>query len=316
MKRLAEEGYQLRALARRQSDLSTLHELGAEIVFGDLGDKASISAAVQGIDVVVHAAAGTSGTAEDSDIATIQGTRNILAACRASQVKKLVYISSCSVYELAGYSEGQIVTEESQLERFPLRRGHYAAAKLQAEILVSEYMNCDGCPTVVLRPGMLYGPGADIFPRMLGLSFARSMFVIFGDGKSELPLAHVENVVDAIVKCMGSGAADNQVFNLVDQDLVTRKAYVEQLIKPLYPNAGVIYLPMGLLRALTWLQERLLAILGKQPFLTAYRLASSQKRVRYCTSKIESAIGWRPRITFAQGAEQILRLHRQSARSR
>jgi nucleoside-diphosphate-sugar epimerase len=70
----------------------------------------------------------------------------------------------------------------------------------------------------------------------------------------------------------------------------------------------VVYCPMPLLRALTLVQEKLLSALGMQPFLTAYRLASSQKAVKYDTSRIERALGWRPRISFEQGAEQIVEL--------
>jgi len=315
-KRLVDEGYPIRALARKLSNVGALKELGVDIAFGDLGDEASIAAAVKGVDVVVHAAAGTSGSAKDSDTATIQGTWNILEACRTSSVKKLVHISSCNVYEVAGYTENQVVTENAQLERFPLRRGRYSAAKLQAEALVTEAMNHNDCPTVVLRPGALYGPGAEVFTRMMGVSFARRIFVVFGDGESELPLVHVDNAVDAIVRCIGNGAADNEVFNVVDHDRVTKKMYMERVVKPSYPKATVIYCPMPLLLALTWLQEKLLAILGKQPFLTVYRLVSSQKRVRYGTSKIENAIGWQSRIRFEQGAAQILKRHRRPANSR
>lgn len=314
-KRLVDEGYPVRALARKLSNVGALKKLGVEIAFGDLGDESSIAAAVRGVDVIVHAAAGTSGTAKDSYTATIQGTRNVLEACRTSHVKKLVYISSSSVYEAAGYTENQLVTEEAQLERFPLRRGHYSAAKLQAEALVTEAMNHDGCPIVVLRPGTLYGPGAEVYTKMMGVSFARKIFVVFGDGQGELPLVHVDNIVDAIVESISNSAADNQVFNVVDHELVTKKMYMERVVKPLHPKATVIYCPMSLLLILTWLQEKLIALFGKQPFLTVYRLASSQKRIRYSTSRIENAIGWRSRIRFDQGAEQLVMGHGRSANS-
>jgi 2-alkyl-3-oxoalkanoate reductase len=304
-KRLVEEGYPTRALLRERSNLDALKGLGVEIVLGDMGDERSIAAAVRGVDIVVHAAAGTSGTARDSEIATIQGTRSILKACSTSRVRKLVYISSCNVYELAGCADGQIVTEEAQLERSPLRRGHYSAAKLQAETLVTEAMNRGGCPAVVLRLGTLYGRGAEVYTPMMGVSFSRRIFVVFGDGESELPLTHVDNAVDAILDCMACSAAENQVFNVVDPERITKKMYIEQVVRPLYPNAIVMYCPMSLLLALTWLQEKALAILGKPPILTVYRLLSSQKRIRYSASKIEKTTGWRSRIRFQQGAEEI-----------
>ena len=303
--RLIAEGYRLRALARRQSDVGALTKAGVEIAFGDLGDEPSVLAAVKGADIVVHAGAGTSGTAQASETATIQGTRNILQACRVNGVKKLVYISSCSVYEAAGYEDRQVVTEEAQLERFPLRRGHYTAAKRQAEALVTETMGQGDRATVVLRPGALYGPGAEVYTRMIGVSLARRIFVVFGDRESELPLLHVDNAVDAIAECLRNRAADNQVFNVVDSDRVTKKLYMGKLVKPLYPSAMVVYCPVPLLLTFTWLQEKLAAILGKRPLLTVYSLVASQKRLRYSTLKIESAIGWHSRISFEQGAGQL-----------
>lgn len=307
VKRLVEEGYQVRALARRASKVGALQKLEVEIAFGDLSDESSIVAAIQGVDVVVHAAAGTSGTAEDSKTATIQGTRNVLEACKSSRVKKLVYISSCGVYEVAGYAEHQIVTEDAQLERFPLRRGYYSAAKLQAEALVTEAMNHYGCSIVVLRPGTLYGPGSEVYTKMIGASLANRIFVVFGDGESKLPLIHVDNAVDAIVESIRNSAADNQLFNVVDDYTVTKKLYIEKVIRPLYPKSIVIYFPMSLLFALTWLQEKVFATLGKQPLLAVYSLVSSQKRIRYSASKIRNMIGWRSRVSFEQAVEQLIR---------
>jgi nucleoside-diphosphate-sugar epimerase len=312
-RRLVEDGFAVRALVRTRSDLRSLKSLGVEIAFGDLGDGPAVDASVSGVDVVVHAGAGTSGSAKDSDTATILGTRNVLEACRKHAVGKLVYISSCTVYELAGCADNQLVTEGAQLERFPMRRGRYTAAKLQAEGLVTEAMTRGGCPTVVLRPGALFGPGGEIFTRMMGVSFSGRLFVIFGGGKSELPLVHVDDVVDAIVQCMRNRAADGHVFNVVDPGPVTRKAYVDRIVKPLHPGALVIYCPMPLLLALTLVQEKLLSALGRRPLLTAYQLATSQKGVTYDTSRIERVIGWRPRISFEQGAEQLLRLNERMA---
>jgi nucleoside-diphosphate-sugar epimerase len=263
-------------------------------------------AAIRGVDVVVHAAAERNSAAKYSIKATVQGTRNVLEACRKNRVQKLIYISSCAVYEVAGYAENQIVPEEAQLERFPSRRGHYSAAKLQAEILVTEAMNRGECPAVVLRPGTLYGPGAEAFTPMMGVSCARRIFIVFGNGDSELPLVHVDNVVDAILKCIVNSAADNQIFNVVDDERVTKRLYMDRVVKPLWPRAIVIYCPMSVLLTLTRLQEKLCGFVGKQSVLTVYRLESSQKRVRYSASKIQNAMGWRSKIGFEEGAAQMI----------
>lgn len=311
-RRLVEEGYRVRGLARTRSSVGDLKKLGVEIAIGDLADESSIVAAVEGVDVVVHAAAGTRGRAEESYAATIEGTRNVLEACRSGCVKKLVYISSCNVYEVAGYPENQVVTEEAQLERFPLRRGHYSAAKLQAEALVTAAMSKYSCAAVVLRPGTIYGPGAEIYTNMMGISLAGRFFVVFGDGESQLPLVHVDNAVAAIIECVSHSAADNEIFNVVDDDRVTKRVYMDRVVKALCPNAKVVYCPISLLLALTWLQEKLFGIFGRRPFLTVYRLVSSQKRIRYSASKIRNMMGWRPHVSFDQAVEQLIGEHRRA----
>lgn len=305
-RRLIEEGYAVRALVRRRSQFGFLQKLGVEIAFGDLGDAANVDASVSGVDIVVHAGAGTRGSPEECETATIAGTRNVLEACRRHSVSKLVYISSCNVYELAEYADNHIVTEDARLERFPMRRGHYTGAKLRAEALVTDAMARGPYQTVVLRPGTLYGPGAEIFTRMMGVSFRRRLFLVFGDGRGELPLLHVDNAVDAIVACMRTAVGGGQVFNVVDRGPITRKTYVERIIKPLHPGAVVIYCPMPMLRAVTVVQEKLLSILGRRPFITAYGLATSQKGVKYDTSRIERALGWRPRVGFREAVDQLL----------
>jgi nucleoside-diphosphate-sugar epimerase len=292
---LVEEGYQVRAFARKTARPALLKDLGVEIAVGDLGDPGSVATAIAGMDLVVHAGAGTSGTAEDSNIATIRGTQNVVDACRAAHVKKLVYVSSLSVYETSGCGDNALVTEDARLERQPLRRGPYSAAKLRAEAIVRQAMIPDFCPTAVLRLGTLYGPGAEAHTVMVGVALGNRIFLAFGDRKGELPLLHVDDAVDAIVACMRDGAADNQVFNVLGNEPFTKSMYLERVVKPLYPKAIVIRCPMPLLIAATWMQEKVFALLGKVPLLTVYRLVSSQKRVRYSTSKIEQALGWHSR---------------------
>jgi len=170
------------------------------------------------------------------------------------------------------------------------------------------------CRAVVLRLGTLFGPGADVYSKMMGIDIGRFIFVVFGNGHTELPLLYVDNAVDAIVQCIRQDAACNYVFNVIDHDRVTKRMYIERVVRPLYPNSLFIYCPMSLLLTMTWLQEKVLTVLGKKPLLTVYRLLSSQKRIAYSTSKIEKVLGWCSNITFEQGVEQVLNAHRERLR--
>jgi nucleoside-diphosphate-sugar epimerase len=305
VERLVKEGYPVRVLARKLSNIEPLKALGVEILYGDVADTDSLKEATGGMDVIVHAAAGTSGDKKDCDTATIQGTRNVIEVTRAQGVEKLIYISSCSVYGVADYRDGTLVTEDSTLERFPSRRGEYSSSKQSAEELVTAAVKEHALPAVVLRPGTIYGPGGDVYTPMLGFS-GPGAFIVIGNGKFELPFVYIDNLSDAIIKSIESDAAIGEIFNVVDGERLTKRAYMNGLIRKLYPKARVFYFPFRLLYATVYFQEVLCRLLGRGAFLTRYRLISSQRSIRYDNSKLKKVLGWTPKTTFSEAVPAII----------
>jgi nucleoside-diphosphate-sugar epimerase/predicted dehydrogenase len=306
IQRLIADGYPVRVLARKLSKIDNLKKLGVEIFFGDVADRVSLSEAFSGIDLVIHAAADTAGNAKAGELSTIQGTKNVIELCKQFAVKKLVYISSCSVYGVADYKEGALVTEESSLERFPELRGHYSLAKLKAEQLITEAMADGQLPVVCLRPGTYFGPGGDIFTPMMGLSAGRKLFAIIGRGDFVLPLVSIDNLVDAIVAVMQKNESNGRIYNIVDNDLPTKKQYVESFMKKLYPKAKYLYIPYTVFYGMVYLQEIMVRLLKRNPFLTRYRLVSSQKKISYDSSRIRNELKWTPPSTMSETYEKVI----------
>ncbi len=306
IQRLIVEGYPVRVLARKLSKIDHLKNLGVEIFFGDVADRVSLSAAFEGINLVIHAAADTAGNAKAGELSTIQGTKNVIDLCRQFAVKKLVYISSCSVYGVADYKKGDLVTEESSLERFPELRGHYSLAKLKAEQIITEAMEDGRLPIVCLRPGTYFGPGGDIFTPMMGLSAGRKLFAIIGRGDFVLPLVSIDNLVDAIVAVMQKSESNGRIYNVVDGELPTKKQYVESFLKRLYPKAKYLYIPYTVFYGIVYLQEIMVGMLKRNPFLTRYRLVSSQKNISYDASRIRNELKWTPPSTMRETYEKVI----------
>ncbi|HUL00075.1 MAG TPA: NAD-dependent epimerase/dehydratase family protein, partial [Nitrospirota bacterium] len=313
IRRLINEGYPVRVLARKLSKIEHLKALGVEIFFGDVADLESLTAAFQGIDLVLHAAADTAGSSKAGELSTIQGTRNVIDFCRQFKVKKLIYISSCSVYGVADYKQGHVVTEESALERFPERRGHYSLAKLKAEQLVTEAIKEKRLPIVCLRPGTYFGPGGDIFTPMMGFAVSHKLFIIIGKGDFSLPLVSIDNLVDAIIMVMQKSEGIGKVYNVVDSNPPTKKQYVESFLKKLYPNAKYIYLPYFMFYGIVYLQEIMINMLKRSPFLTRYRLVSSQKKISYDSSRIRNELKWTPPATMQDAYEKVIHYERNKA---
>ena len=303
---LVQKGYPVRALARKLSNIQELKRLNVQIFFGDVADEDSLKRAFEGIDYVIHTAADTTGSEEDGKLSTVQGTQNIIDLCEECKIKKLVYISSCNVYGVADYKAGQIVTEESPLERFPLKRGPYSHSKLKAEEIVRKAMEERVVPIVCLRPGTIYGPGGEIFTPMMGFSFGQKLFAIIGPGKFILPLVYIDNLIEAIIEAMRNEISTGKIYNAVDADRFTKKDYIEWLLKKLYPDAHYIYIPYGIIYTTVFLQEIMFKVLKRKPFLTRYRFTSSQKNIIYDTSRIQNELGWKADISIGNGIDRIL----------
>ena len=303
-------GYAVRALTRRESQTEFLRSLGAEPVIGDVTDLESLRSAFVGVDSVVHAAADTRGSIESGRQTTIQGTQNVLDLCTQLKIKKLIYISSCSVYGIADRAVVDRVDENAPLESHPGRRGPYSWAKFEAEQLVLEYMQDGHSATVCLRPGTIYGTGGELFTPMIGFGVKNKLFIVIGNGHFFLPLVYVDNLVDAVLASLLNKASNGQVYNVVDPEKVNKRLYMQKLISRLYPGSKYVYFPYGLLFIIVLCQEILFKILRKKPYLTRYRLISSQKSVVYDSSKIQEQLGWLPRVAFDEAVAQIIKFEK------
>jgi len=291
---LIQKGYAVRALARKLSDIEKLKQLNVEIFFGDVASVESLRPTFEGINYVIHAAADTKGNEEDGQISTVQGTQNIIDLCDLFKIKKLIYISSCSVYGVTDYKTGQMISEESSLERFPEKRGSYSNVKLRAEEIVRQAIENGRVPIVCLRPGTIWGPGGEVFTPMMGFNLGQALFAIIGSRKFILPLVYIDNLAEAIIASVESEKSKGKIFNVVDTDRLSKKNYTDLLLKQLYPQAHYIYIPYSLLYLIVFLQEVLLKMLKRKPFLTRYRLTSSQKKIVYDASRIMTELKWNP----------------------
>ena len=190
--RLLAEGRKVRVLARRP--LPELEMLGAEVVQGDLDDIAALERGCIGAGTVFHVAGrvGVWGPDEDFFRVNVEGTRHVIAACRAAGVPRLVYTSSPSVVyngsDLAGINESAPLCTAAPCA--------YPTSKAAAERLVREAHSTE-LATVALRPHLVWGPGdKNVVPRVLALT-RKGRLKIIGAGRNKVDVTHITNVVDA-----------------------------------------------------------------------------------------------------------------------
>lgn len=302
---LTSDGFQVRALIRRESDVRRLERAGATPVMGDVRDLASVVAAMSGVGAVVHAAADTTGTMEGGRETTIGGTRNVLEAMQSGGVSKLVYISSCSVYGYAGQPPGAVIDETAPLEPRPELRGPYSWAKTVADEEVGRIADDRALTVFRLRPGLVYGPGGDPANPMVGLTLGGRWFLIIDQPGHVLPLVHVDDLAAAIVLAVGHTSLPGGTFNVVGPERVEKRVFVEQVVRPAHPDRHFIRVPYALFYSVVAVVELVCRVLRVHPPLTRYRLASSQRRVVISADLIMDRLGWRPVHRFSELSNQL-----------
>lgn len=189
--RLLEEGYAVRSFSRRSyPDLRTL---GVEMFQGDVTNKKDVLRACENCGIVFHVAAkaGIWGNYEDFYKVNVDGTRNVIQACRKTPIARLVYTSSPSVVFDGHDMEG---VDES-VPYAPYYKAFYPETKARAERLVLE-ANSPSLATVALRPHLVWGPGDNhLIPGILLRQRQGRLCRIKGEPKL-VDFAYIDNVAD------------------------------------------------------------------------------------------------------------------------
>src|SRR5262249_26596935 len=180
----------------------------------------------EGVDAVVHCAArvARSGNRADFFRDNVSGTAHLLAAAKAAGVKRFVHVSSIGVYGVP--AKATSITEQTAYDPHPARRGAYTRSKTEADGLVQEFARKTGLSTLILRPGILVGPGGPEFTARLCLGRFGGRVVIVGRRKARLPLCHVADAARAAALAV-TARTTCTVYNLVDEGL-TQEEWLRQ----------------------------------------------------------------------------------------
>src|SRR4030043_1560736 len=158
VRELIARGQTVRALVLPDDDLRPLLGLNAEIAYGDVTDLQSLKSAFDGADLVFHLAGIITimpGMKKVLERVNVGGVRNVVEACRASGVRRLVYTSS--VHAIAEPPHGTVIDESQPFD--PDRvLGDYARSKARATLLLLEEVRKGGLNAVICCPTGVIGP--------------------------------------------------------------------------------------------------------------------------------------------------------------
>lgn len=198
-------GRQVLPIVRRASAAALPRRFDLDVRVADAGDRAALAAALRGCDVVVSAVAG-------DPQAIVGAVEPVYRAAQDAGVSRLIYLSSASVH---GQAPAAGADEDSALnDRQPMA---YNNAKVRAERLLAELARDGGVETVVLRPGIVFGPRSQWVGGWADELLAGEAYVVAG-ARGACNSIYVDNLVHAIGLAATSDRAAGRTYLLGDRE--------------------------------------------------------------------------------------------------
>lgn len=306
VRQLRERGDKVRTFSRAPHQ--QLSRLGAEHFRGDLGNPTAVLEAVSGCDIVFHVAAqaGIWGDYEGFYKANVVGTKNVIDACRAHHINRLVFTSSPSVV-----FDGTDVEGGNESLRYPASyEAHYPYTKAVAEQLVLE-ANSSFLATVALRPHLIWGPGDNhLVPRIVEKGRAGRLRRI-GNRPCLVDTVYIDNAAEAHLNAAdrlhpGAPCAGRAYFISNDEpvplwEMVNRilaAAGLPQENRSISP--GVAH-AIGTGCELAW---KLLRLSGEPP-MTRFVASELSTAHWFDISAAKRDLGYQPKVSIEEGLRRL-----------
>ena len=299
---LAAAGVRVRALVRRpDAAAACLAQLSpyagrVEVVAGSLGDDQVEDDIVAGCDVIVHAAGALRGAASTLLRQNAIATRRLVRAAARQPVRRFVLVSSLGVYDPSRLRPGDVLDETCPVESHAETRTPYICSKVLQEQVCWDSYRFQQLPLVVVRPGVIFGPGRPCLSDRVGPRVGRWVAVI--GPRRPLPYTFVRNCARAIALAAATPAEiTGTCFNVVDDELPTAAEIVARCrrsgasLRSLpVPGRWAPLLSRMFARVHRWSDAML------PPVLAPDAVSAMYKPLVFCNARVKRVLGWTPAI--------------------
>jgi nucleoside-diphosphate-sugar epimerase len=257
------------------------------------------------VELVYHLVAGRGKSFPVCFQGSVITTRNLLdALVEHRRLKRFVNVSSFAVYSNFGVKRGAVWDETCPLEdNLDERHDAYAYGKLKQDELVHDYHERFGVPFTIVRPGIVFGPGKKAIPGFVGMDTFGFFMHLGGGGR--LPLTYVDNCAEAIVLAGLVKGVEGEVFNVVDDQLPTSRAFL-RAYKQQVRNFWSVPIPYPAAYALCalweWYANRSRGQLP--PVFNRRMCAFAWKGHDYSNRKLRERLGWQCRVTMQEALQR------------
>jgi nucleoside-diphosphate-sugar epimerase len=314
--RLLREGGVRHVSAVGRREYTSARAVGARSIVADIADTPAIGAAIAGHDTVIHTAAlaGVWGARAEYERMNVLGTENVIAACRAHGVPRLVFTSSPSVV-FDGTDHVDASNEVPYATRY---LAQYPRTKAEAERLVLA-ANGPQLATVALRPHLVFGPGdPHLVPRLVERAKDGRLAKV-GRATNRVSLTFVENAahahLDAAVRLAPGAAHAGRAYFVNQAEPVVLWQWIDEVLAGLgakrakhHVSARTAY-GAGALCEFLW---RVLPLSGEPP-MTRFVAQQLTLEHTYSLAPAQRDFGYEERVTLADATARTIAALRRAA---
>lgn len=297
---LRSEGGAVRGFSRRSSLCDV------DLVSGDLSDPAALRAACTGMQGVFHCAghAHAFNALAEAEAArhwriNFEGTRNLVEAAGKAGVQRFVFLSSVKAMAEPGMS-----CADEDWEGAP--QSAYGQAKRAAEDAVLEAGSRYGMHVVNLRLAMVYGAGGHGNLERMGRLVGRGWFPPLPETGNHRSLVHIDDVVAAMRLVAGDERANGRTYIVASHEAPSGR----QLFAALRSAYGLPpcswSVPEGLLRLAGHAGDLVERVTRRRLPLDGEVVDRLLDSACYSPTRIERELGWRARVSLAEGLKEML----------
>lgn len=302
--KLVERGERVRAFVRPSSDTRFLKQLGVDFAVGDMQDVSSIRKAVSGATIVYHCAArvGDWGPWHEYETQTINGTRNLVEACKAEPVGRILHVSSVSVYGHHKNPKG-LLDETTPTGQNLWLWDNYARAKALAELEVRKYSD-----HTIVRPSWVYGPRDRLaFPRVVK-AMRIGAAPLLGTAENLLNIVYAGDVANGAILAANSPKAVGEAYNLCSNGGITQKKMADTVCDALGVPRLKKRIPLFLAYQFAFFSELFGKLIGKKdpPRVTRRAVYMLSRPIEFTPEKARRELGWVEEIGIEEGVRRSL----------
>lgn len=299
----------VRVLVLPTEDATALERRGTAVFRGDITKPETLRRALAGVDAVLHLAGmmGVWRPIGDYHAVNVKGTENVCRAALAAGVRRVVHVSSWTVY---GMALGTPAREDFLLRPFP---EPYAITKAAGDTCVQQMIVDERLPAVIVRPGTFFGPGDRLHFQRMADRVAAGRALIVGKGDNALPFVYVTDVVQGLLRALDREEAIGQAYNVTNDQPLTQQEFLEAIAEELAAAAPRIHVPYSALYAAGYLAERVATVTRsrRQPVVTRLGVKLFGTDNRHSIAKARRELGYEPGVSLREGVRLSANWYRQ-----